>query len=126
MERKAAFRSLIFSLFALGAILLASQANASSGGISGFSGKNGSTCTSCHGGGIQPTVTLTGPTSVSTGSTNTYTLTIIGGSDIAGGLDVAASGGAFAVLDTVYTELRSEEHTSELQSLTNLVFRLLL
>src|SRR5262249_57892351 len=30
------------------------------------------------------------------------------------------------VLQAVYTELRSEEHTSELQSLTNLVCRLLL
>jgi PKD repeat protein len=109
MERKIVFRPLIFSLFALCTILLATQANASSGGISGFSGKNGSTCTSCHGGGIQPTVTLTGPTSVSSGSTNTYTLAITGGSDIAGGLDVAATGGAFAVLDTVYTKLLSGE-----------------
>jgi PKD repeat protein len=109
MKRKSLSKPLIFSLVALYAILLASSANASSGGISGFSGKNGSTCTSCHGGGIQPTVALTGPTSVTSGSTNTYTLTITGGSDIAGGMDVAASGGAFAVLDALNTKLQNGE-----------------
>ena len=67
-------------------------ANASSGGISGFSGKSGSTCTSCHSSGAAPSVTLTGPTSVASGSTNSYTLTVTGGTSAAG-LDVATSAG---------------------------------
>ncbi len=72
-------------------------ASASSGGISGFSGKSTSTCTSCHSGSSSiPTVTLSGPTSVASGSTNSYTISV---SIIAagnGGVDVAASAGTFA------------------------------
>lgn len=109
MEKKLMFRSLLVSLVTLCATCLAPPASASTGGIDGYSGKNGSTCTSCHAGGIQPMVTLTGPTSVNSGSTNTYTLTITGGSQIAGGLDVAASAGVFAVLDAIYTKLKNGE-----------------
>src|SRR5207253_1763103 len=47
----------------------------------------------CHSTGAKPTVTLTGPTSVTSGSTNTYTLTV-GGSGNAG-LDVASTIGTF-------------------------------
>jgi len=68
-------------------------ARASSSGISGFSGKSGSTCTSCHSTGTPPTVTLTGPTTVASGSTNSYTLTVGGTGNH--GLDVAASAGTF-------------------------------
>jgi len=68
-------------------------ARASSNGISGFSGKSGSTCTSCHSTGTPPTVTLTGPTTVASGSTNSYTLTVGGTGNH--GLDVAASAGTF-------------------------------
>ena len=68
-------------------------ASATANGISGFSGKTGSTCTPCHSNGTAPTVTLTGPTSVASGSTNTYTF-MVGGSGN-GGLDVAASAGTF-------------------------------
>lgn len=109
MRRKALFRSLLVSLVTLGATYLAPPASAKSAGISGYSGKDGSTCISCHGGGIQPMVTLAGPTSVNSGSTNTYALTMTGGSDIAGGLDVAASGGVFAVLDAINTKLLNGE-----------------
>ena len=109
MERKFKFRLLLVGLLTLCATCLAPPASASSGGISGYSGKNGSTCTSCHDGGIQPTVVLTGPTSVNSGSTNAYTLTITGGSEIAGGLDVAADAGTFAVLDAIYTKLKNGE-----------------
>jgi hypothetical protein len=98
MRRKVLFQLLSIVLITFAVIYLSAPASASSSGISGFSGKSGSTFTSCHGGGLPPTVTLTAPTSVTSGSTDTYTLTITGGSDIAGGLDVAASGGAFAVL----------------------------
>ena len=71
-------------------------ANASSSGISGFSGKSGSTCTSCHSSGTAPTVTMTGPTSVASGSTNTYTISVSTVTAGNGGVDVAASAGTFA------------------------------
>jgi len=61
-------------------ILFTPSACASSAGIAGYSGMTaGVTCNACHYGGITPTVTLTGPTSVASGSTNQYTLTITGG-----------------------------------------------
>ena len=44
-------------------------------------------------------VTLSGPTLVEPGSTNTYTLTISGGQEVAGGLDVSAAGGTLSVTD---------------------------
>ena len=109
MKKRSAFPPLVVILIGFYFCLAANLAHASSSGISGFSGKNGSTCNSCHGGGLAPTVALTGPSSVTSGSTNTYTLTITGGSEIAGGLDVAASGGSFAILDAVYTKLSNGE-----------------
>ncbi len=85
------------------ALALVGLALASSGGISGYSGdpltNGGAICTDCHGGGIAPTVTLVGPTTVAAGSTNTYTLTITGGQQISGGLDVAASRGNLIATD---------------------------
>src|SRR5215469_11486822 len=72
-------------------------ASASSGGISGFSGKSGSTCTGCHSSSTSvPTITLTGPTTVTSGSTNSYTLSVSVITAGNGGLDVAASAGTFA------------------------------
>jgi hypothetical protein len=72
-------------------------AQASSGGISGFSGMNGSTCTSCHSGSTKvPTITLSGPTSVPSGSTNNYTISVSVITSGNGGVDVAASAGTFA------------------------------
>ena len=72
-------------------------AQASSGGISGFSGKTGSTCTLCHSSSTTavPTITLTGPTSVTSGTTNNYTLSVNVLTSGNGGLDVAASAGTF-------------------------------
>jgi hypothetical protein len=80
-------------LIAVSVIAFSSRAVALPGGISGFSGKSGTTCTSCHSTGTPPSVTLTGPTTVASGSTNSYTLTNTGGGN--GGLDVAASAGTF-------------------------------
>jgi hypothetical protein len=79
------------------ALQWALPAEASSNGISGFSGMNGSTCTSCHSGSTsKPTVTITGPTSVASGSTNSYTISVSVISSGNGGVDVAASAGTFA------------------------------
>jgi hypothetical protein len=77
-------------------IYLSLPASASSSGISGFSGMSGSTCTSCHSSGTAPTVSLTGPTSVTSGSTNTYTISVSTVTAGNGGVDVAASAGTFA------------------------------
>ena len=88
----------------IGAALLcaaALPAGARSTGIPGLSGNpattGGLTCTACHGGGVPPLVTLSGPTLVAPGTLNTYTLTISGGQQIAGGLDVSTTAGTLAV-----------------------------
>jgi Viral BACON domain len=87
----------LFSLaFIALSIALSVPAQATSNGISGFSGMNGSTCTGCHSSGSAPTVTLTGPTSVASGSTNSYTLSVSTVTAGNGGMDLAASGGTFA------------------------------
>ncbi len=83
-------------LGALGWIMSATNlAGASSGGISGYSGNpatgGGATCSQCHSGGVKPTVTLDGPTTVAPGQTASYTLTIVGGTG--GGFDVSVTGG---------------------------------
>ncbi len=66
------------ALLVLAAICSSAPASATSAGISGFSGKSGSTCTVCHSQSTTniPTVTLTGPTTVTSGSTTTYTLSV--------------------------------------------------
>ncbi|MFB3917560.1 MAG: choice-of-anchor V domain-containing protein [Terriglobales bacterium] len=51
---------------------------------------------------------LTGPTTVTSGATNTYTLTVSGGQRAGGGLDVAASAGNFAIIDAMTKLLNGE------------------
>jgi hypothetical protein len=80
-------------LLTLALALVPPMAQATSNGISGFSGMNGSTCTSCHSSGSKPTVTLTGPTTVTSGSTNSYTIAVSVVTAGNGGVDVAASAG---------------------------------
>lgn len=77
---------------------------ASSGGAPGYSGKSGATCSGCHSGGSTvPTVTLTGPASLSAGASGTYTLTISGGPGVKAGMTIAADKGTLAaVSSTVY------------------------
>jgi len=84
------------ALITLISLLSPLPAAASSSGISGFSGKSGSTCTSCHSSGTAPTVTLSGPTTVTSGSTNNYTISVSTVTSGNGGVDVAASTGTFA------------------------------
>ncbi len=67
-------------------------AAARSGGVTGYSGKNGSTCASCHGAVSSSRATLTGPATVTPGSTNTYTFSGPGTVTLRG-IDIAASGG---------------------------------
>ncbi len=89
-------------------------ASASSNGITGFSGKSGSTCTSCHSTGTSPTVTLSGPTTVASGSTSSYTLTVGGTGNH--GLDVAASAGTFTA--GTGTKVQNSEITQSTPSTT--------
>ena len=80
-----------------GVLAIAVPARAFSAGISSASfGAVG--CNTCHSGGSTPTVTLTGPTTVSPDSTNEYTLRIqVTGFQTKGGLNVAATDGTLAV-----------------------------
>ena len=74
------------------ALMQASFALASPG-YTGYSGKSSSTCGSCHSGGTAPTVSITGPTTATAGSVNSYTMKITGGPLSAGACDIAVSGG---------------------------------
>jgi hypothetical protein len=93
--------SLLFVLISAFAVLLTTPrpAQTFSSGESGYSGNPathaGATCTSCHSSGAAPTIALIGSGSVLSGATNSYTLTVSGGSASNGGLDVSAVGGTF-------------------------------
>lgn len=81
-------------LVAMGIVFFsASGAFARSGGISGYSG-NPSTCIACHDGGIKPTVSLIGPTSVVAGSTTEYIFRVAGLANLTAGVDISAVGGS--------------------------------
>jgi len=75
-----------------------------SGGITGHSGNpninNGAICTECHGGGVAPTIQLTGPSSVVAGMPNTFTLTMSGGQNNLAGMDISASSGILVATDS--------------------------
>ncbi len=64
-------------------------ANAS--GAIGYSGgpPGNANCNGCHGGGGNPTVTITGPTTLGAGATGTYTLTVTGGAGSRFGMNVS-------------------------------------
>ena len=100
---------------ALAMLAMGGTAFADQGGRTGRSGNpatgGGATCSSCHSGGIAPTVTLTGPTTVAPGSVNVYTLTISGGQRVSGGLDVSATAGTLASIAGEGTRLQSLEIT---------------
>ncbi len=83
-----------------------------SGGITGFSGKQGQDCSSCHSGGIAPTVTLAGPSFVLHDSTRTFTFRLAGGQQVAAGLNVAVDSGTLLATD-LQTYVESEELTHD-------------
>ncbi len=75
-------------------------ANSRGTGATGNSGKTASqTCNTCHTGGAEPTVTITGPDTLAAGATGQYTLTIQGGAAVRGGMNVALSTGTTASLE---------------------------
>ena len=68
----------------------------------------------CHTGGLAPTVTLSGPTTVTPGSVNTYLLEIVAlGSQLDAGFNASASAGSLAVggADSALTQLLLGEMT---------------
>src|SRR5580700_10266769 len=78
------------------ALAVATFSEAAFANSDGISGQSLSGCSSCHTGsntGTRPTVTLAGPSTVSPGSSHTYTLTISGPSGVVAGLDVSIVGG---------------------------------
>ena len=108
MQRKILPYSSVAALVVLAVIGFTSSAFAYPNGISGVSGKSGSTCTMCHSSATPgPTVTISGPMSVTSGSTNTYTLSNNGTPN--SGLDVGASAGTFTAGST--TQVMSGEIT---------------
>ena len=103
MRKKIIFGLIFGFLFAAGfSICPVDWAHASSGGIIGYSGnpaQGGLICTQCHGGGSIPVVSLSGSTLVDVGATEVYTLTIMGGQQVAGGLDVSATLGTLVAVE---------------------------
>jgi len=96
-------RSFLGLILVLGLSVATIDSRASSGGIDGFSGDpatGGLTCNECHEGGVAPTVTLSGPTQVQPGSTNTYSLIVSGGQLSGGGLDVSVTDGILTTIDS--------------------------
>ncbi len=85
--------SLFLAMLVFLALMQASFALASSGDT-GYSGMSGQNCGACHSGGTVPTVTISGPTTATAGSVNSYTFKITGGPLAAGACDIAASGGS--------------------------------
>jgi hypothetical protein len=85
------------ALLSIGFAMQYRTVHAFSSGIVGYSGNpatnSGNNCNICHGGGTAPTVTISGPTSVSPGELALYTLTISGGQEVAGGFNVSAENG---------------------------------
>lgn len=79
-----------------------SSVGASSTGRTGFSGNpatnGGATCTACHSGGVVPEVGFSGPMTVTAGETVTFTLTISGGQEVAGGFNVSATRGDLTIV----------------------------
>ncbi len=96
-------------------LLIPVEAMAYPNGISGRSGESGSTCTGCHSAGAAvPTVTLradSNSTTVTPGSTTSYTLTMTGGPASVAGLDVAASAGTIVDTNASGTRILNGELT---------------
>lgn len=80
-------------------------------GITGLSGMNGgNSCNLCHYDGITPEVSMSGPQIVLPGATHIYSLTISGGQEISGGLNVAVTNGALLSLSSE-TRMENDEIT---------------
>lgn len=103
-------------LITVSTALLLNTAYSFTDGAVGYSGNpathSGATCTNCHSGGVVPNVALVGPTNVTAGSTNNFTL-VIGVAQALGSLDVSVTNGTLTATEAE-TEVRSGElvHTT--------------
>ena len=74
---RATVGSLCFLALFIGVLVMVRPIQALSTGIPFQAGSNGQTCTGCHNmGGVAPTVTIIGPTTVQAGQTASYTIQI--------------------------------------------------
>ena len=83
-------------------------------GITGVSGKQGTSCSSCHLGGVSPAVHFEGPTEVAPGATATFRFVVQSqapSEQIAAGLDIATSAGKLAAVSGQGEQLLSGEIT---------------
>ena len=102
-----------------GILAMFSSATGRETGIVGFSGKGGVACSACHFSAITPPeVTLSGPAFLRAGESGIFTLTMIGGNETAGGLNVAVDDGTLAVVQAD-TRLESNEITHVAPQLVN-------
>jgi hypothetical protein len=103
----------------LGITSVAGVALAHSGGISGYSGKQGTICTSCHQGGPEPVVKLSGPTSLDAGMSAVYTFHI-NTTNLGVGMNAATTDGKLTPDDAgvtriePYTNFQTDETTDEI------------
>ncbi|HEX2869444.1 MAG TPA: T9SS type A sorting domain-containing protein [Ignavibacteriales bacterium] len=112
MKRNATFPKMnnfymviIFALVILCTKLIYSYPN----GVSGYTLKSGTTGCYCHGSSSSTvTVAINGPSTLKTGETGNYTVTISGGSGTAVGTDIAASNGTLANADNNLKVLNGE------------------
>lgn len=74
MIKKLIGAAVMSSLFSL---LFVPSTFAFSGGADTYSGLLGSSCTQCHAGGAEPTVTMSGPETLAPSETGTYVLTVL-------------------------------------------------
>lgn len=92
--------ALLGVLLAASAALLDTPAWANTGGITGMSGKQGTTCSSCHGGGLMPEVRFIGPGTVAPGALATFRFEVqsMALNQRRAGFNVASSEGRLDVL----------------------------
>lgn len=96
---------ILFALVILCTKLIYSYPN----GVSGFTMKSGTTGCYCHGSSSSTVnVVINGPSTLKTGETGNYTVTISGGSGTAVGTDIAASNGTLANSDANLKVLNGE------------------
>ncbi len=104
--------SLMFSIIFL---LASGYTYSMRNGITGYSGNpnssnGGSYCSLCHNSGVIPTVTLTGSSSVTPGSLNSYQFSVSGGQQNLAGFNVSANAGTLQIItgDTTIAKQNNE------------------
>lgn len=109
---KSKFLILASLILFISLMTISSIVSGKSDGIAGYS----TTGCTCHSSTASPSVSvsISGPTSVMPGTTNTYTVTVTGGPLVANGLDVSVTDGTLVVTDSTNTQLLSGEITQTL------------